>query len=142
MAWLGATAAAASSPTPTPLPPHVAGARLGSWAGLGLPARAADAAWWALSRAWVVHDRLEPSVLVPWVQRIGELDPTWSTPWVLGALMLQTQGDRSAAAELLREAAARFPDDPWFPAALGVVLRDDGQLVEAEAWLEQARRSR
>jgi len=138
-AWLAATGAAAAGPTASPSPPQSPGATLGSWATLGQPERAATAAWWSLSRAWVLHDRIDPEVLSPWIHRIGQLDPTWRTPWVVGGLMLQTQGDRAAAAELLATASGRFPDDPWFPAARGVVLRDDGQLDESREWLERAR---
>lgn len=105
----------------------------------GVPERRATLAWWHIGRAWADGQQLAPEVLVDSLNRIGEDDPSWRTPWIYGGLMLQTQGDAAAAEPVLTAAAARWPDDPWFPGALGVQMADQGRLDEARAWLDEAR---
>ena len=111
------------------------------WLAPVAPERAATAAWTALGRQWVRRGALgddAPSA----VRAIGQLDATWRAPWVLAPLMLQQQGRRTDAEALLVEGQARWPDDPWFPAALGVAALDDGDLDDARQWLDQAREPR
>lgn len=123
------------SPAGTPLAPVAARALA-----LGVPERAATALWWSTSTQWVRDDRLAPAVLGDRLAALHGLDPTWSTPWIYGGLMLQTQGDRDAARPVLEAGAAHFPDQPWFAAALGVAHADAGELDEARTWLDRARR--
>ncbi len=109
---------------------------------LGVPERGATLAWWQVGRVWASGADLDPDALVATVDRIGALDPGWRTPWIYGGLMLQTQGGEAslaAAHDLLAAGAVRWPDDPWFPAALGVQLQDQGRIEEARAWLREAR---
>jgi hypothetical protein len=103
------------------------------------PERHATWTWWALGRDWVQAGEVAPSRMTATVRRIGIDAPEWRTPWVYAGLMLQTQGDGPAAEPLLVEGAARWPTDPWFPAALGVTLQDQGRVDEARQWLDKAR---
>jgi hypothetical protein len=107
-----------------------------------VPERRATLLWWQVGRAWAAGEAIAPDALAATVQRIGAHDPDWRTPWIYGGLMLQATDDPrglSAAEHLLREGAARWPDDPWFPAALGVQLQDAGRIDEARRWLRAAR---
>jgi len=139
--WAVATVAAAVTPASVH-PPATAPGALAVWGALGESPRAATMVWWSLARSWVRHDALPAHVLHDGAARIHQLDPTWRTPWVIGGLMLQTQGDRDGAVALLQDAAERFPNDPWFPAAAAVVLRDAGDHDEALQWLQQSRARR
>ena len=104
--------------------------------------RSATVAWWRLGRRWTQRDPVDAQALAETVRHIGALDPRWRTPWIYGGLMLQTLDEPAAPAlaeALLSEGAARWPEDPWFPAALGVHLQDQGRVEEARAWLRAAR---
>jgi hypothetical protein len=108
------------------------------WLAPVAPERAATAAWTALGQQWVRHGALGADAPAM-VRAIGTYDNTWRTPWVLAPLMLQQQGRHAEADRMLIEAQARWPEDPWFPAALGVAALDRGALDDARAWLDQAR---
>lgn len=105
---------------------------------IGVPERQATWAWWQVGRTWAVGADVAPAALESAVRGIGELDPSWRIPWIYGGLMLQAL-DAPEAEPLLEEGAARWPEDPWFPAALGVHLQDQGRVDEARRWLRAAR---
>ena len=66
----------------------------------------------------------------------ADLDPRWVAPSRYGALMLADLGDVEGHEQVLAEASARWPDDAWFPAALGMSrwLRA-GDAEGAARWL-------
>ena len=140
--WCGVAALRLAAPLSPPDPSAVAALPVRAILGLGVPERRATLAWWQLGRRWASGAALDPAATAATIQRIGALDPGWRTPWIYGGLMLQAQGDEAsleAARTLLHDGADRWPRDPWFPAALGVQLRDQGQVEAARAWLREAR---
>ncbi len=142
LTWLLLSALRVAGPTnaapagwSTSLPTHSA-------LSLGVPERAATLTWWQLGRAWAAGAAIDSDTLAATVRSIGAQDAAWRTPWIYGGLMLQAMGDPhslSTAETLLEEGATRWPDDPWFPAALGVQLQDAGRIDEARRWLRAAR---
>ncbi len=135
---LWAALAALRLSLPAPAPHDVATVGPAPLLAIGVPERRATWAWWQVGRAWASGADIDPTTLGRTVRTIGELDPSWRTPWIYGGLMLQAL-DALEAEALLEDGAVRWPDDPWFPAALGVHLQDQGRVDEARRWLKAAR---
>jgi hypothetical protein len=94
---------------------------------------AASAAWVAAGLAW--HERRPTSEAAALA---GRLDPTWSVPWVYGAMMARRAGDPQAATALLTEGHAARPADPTLPALLGACAHLDGDRQAAASWYRRA----
>jgi len=142
LTWLLLSALRVAGPTAAAHPGWSTSHPTHSVLSLGVPERAATLAWWQVGRAWASGSAVDTDALVASVRAIGARDAEWRTPWVYGGLMLQAMGDPHSltkAEALLEEGAARWPDDPWFPAALGVQLQDAGRVDEARRWLRAAR---
>ena len=70
------------------------------------------------------------------IERCATLDPLWRDPSRYGALMLAALGDIEGHEAVLEAASARWPDDPWFPSALGMSrLLHAGDAEGAARWL-------
>jgi hypothetical protein len=125
---------------PLPRPPTILTPAAAEVLAGGVQQRAATALWWSLCTEWVRADALDPELTLHRLHHIHRLDPTFRAPWIYGGLMLQAQGDGPSAVPVLEAASRHFPDDPWFPAALGVQLQGQGELDDARRWLLEARR--
>lgn len=104
---------------------------------LGSDSTAASFAWMRAVLAFA-HDPEAPAV-GSWVHTAVALDDEWTAPLAYGALMLAAQGDVDAHEALLRQGLHAHPDDPWFPAALGMSrLLHSEDPEDAARWLRFA----
>lgn len=104
---------------------------------LGHDTAAATLGW--ASAVAVAVNTPEPAALASATRRTGALDPRWSVPWAYGALWLASLDAIDESESVLDEATTRFPNDPWFPWALGMsryVHHADN--AGAARWLEVA----
>ncbi len=96
------------------------------------------------SAAWVVagfeYERAESGERVRRAAEVaGRLDPTWSVPWVYGAMMARRLGAGADAEALLIAGMSIRPDDPTLPALLGAIRWADHQDAEGAArWVRRA----
>ena len=78
----------------------------------------------------------EMGTLEPWLDACVRLDPRWPEPRAYGALMMASIGEVDAHQRMLEKASRDFPNDPWFPSALGMSrLLDSGDRQDAARWL-------
>jgi len=110
---------------------------------VGRPTLAASLLWMQAGARHAAAEDLADPEASRWIHQavltIGELDPNWITPWVLGAMMLEREGDVDAEEDVLRAAMDRWPDEPWFPFSLGMSrYRYRGDATGAIVWLERA----
>ena len=143
LAW--ATAAVLHAPLRAASPPAEAAPTLrpepAAWRAMALGHdRAAASLLWM--RTGIVFARSDPAS-APWIREATltcmELDPAWRAPARYGALMLAALGSIDDHEQVLRHAAATWPDDPWFPTALAMSrYLHRGDLQGAATWLEWA----
>jgi hypothetical protein len=109
---------------------------------LGRRTAAASVLWMQTVTRFVALE--EPDVdSVRWMEEAivacAQLDPRWRAPSAYGALMLGSLGEVDAYERVLEAAARRWPDDPWYPTALGMSrYLHRGDPDGAARWLEWA----
>lgn len=108
-------------------------------ASLGRSTPAATVAWIRVVARFTRSGPGDAAWLLPALEPVAALDPRWTTPHVYGALMARHLGDHDAQQQLLRRAIDAFPQEPWFPYALGMArYLDHDDLQGAAEWLERA----
>jgi hypothetical protein len=105
-------------------------------AAIGHESAAASMLWIRAVVEFVNAEEPDAAWLREAIATAATLDPAWRAPSRYGALMLADLGDIDGHEAVLEQAAARWPDDPWFPAALGMSrwLRE-GDAAGAARWL-------
>jgi len=105
---------------------------------MGQPTAAASWIWMRTTERYI-SERATADEIRSSVQQIADTDPTFQTPWVLGALMCERLGEIEVHQDLLALGADRFPSEPWFPWARGMShWVHDKDTVQAEHWLDRA----
>jgi len=137
VAWVGAVAIhsrverepAALSPSSAPVLAVLSG---------GHTTAAASAAW----SSTVLHyanTTADPSTVAAGIHTALRFDPSLQPPVVHGVMMLQRLGATEEVPALLQHGMHEFPDESWFPWAMGMHLwlAEDSPDAAAE-WLERA----
>lgn len=143
-AWaVAAVTQAAWRPPPAEGVPSVA-PHPGVWSTLflGHGSAAASALWMRTGARFAALDAATPTDAA-WIEAAVTaciaLDPAWKAPPRYGALMLAALGDLDAHERVLSAAIATWPDDAWFPTALGMSrYLHRGDREGARSWLEWA----
>lgn len=105
---------------------------------LGSSSQASTFAWMRAVLSFGHSTQPSPE-LRGWIETAVALDPSFKAPKAYGALMLAHHGELEAHEDLLREGIAAHPDDPWFPAALGMSrLLHSQDPADAAHWLRFA----
>lgn len=106
---------------------------------LGHGSAAASLLWMRAVVHFATRDAPDGDWLREAVATCADLDPRWPVPSRYGALMLADLGDVEGHEAVLAQATTRWPDDPWFPTALGMSrwLRA-GDAEGAARWLSFA----
>jgi len=103
---------------------------------LGHDSAAASLLWMRAVVHFSTSESPDPEWIRAAVSTCADLDPRWASPSRYGALMLAALGDISGHESVLADAAVRWPDEPWFAAALGMsrwLRADDAE--GAARWL-------
>lgn len=126
-----------------PEPPTIRpSAELWAVATLGRRSTAASILWMRTVTRYVAVEEPDPET-TRWIEEAiltcATLDPAWRAPSTYGALMLGSMGEVDGYERVLEASARRWPDDPWYPTALGMsryLHRNDPE--GAARWLEWA----
>lgn len=103
---------------------------------LGHDSAAASLLWMRAVAHFSTSDDPDPAWIRAAVSTCADLDPRWRSPSRYGALMLADLGDVAGHEHVLAASAARWPEEPWFAAALGMsrwLRADDAE--GAARWL-------
>jgi len=109
---------------------------------LGRHSAAASVLWMRTVTRYVALEDPDPET-ARWIEEAiltcASLDPRWRVPSTYGSLMLGSMGEVDAYERVLEAAAHQWPDDPWYPTALGMSRYLHRQDPEGAArWLDWA----
>lgn len=104
---------------------------------LGHPSLGATLLW-----MYVVSDfatgTADAAAIEAGVLTCGQLDPQGTAPWVYGSLMLAQLGDIDGQQRVLKTASEAHPEQPWYAFSLGQSFAVQGDLANADVWLQRA----